>query len=837
MTTTRSTFTPAAITVLVLLGLDAAPSVAADSAANIDWVPASGLSAEQHEELPWYCDGLYVQPPGFADAEPVEDDESLPIEASANSASHKRDRYTKLIGNVELRQGPRLVKSPGVTLDERNEVANIDGPMRLREAGLLMTGSHAEVNLVNGTGTLQDANFLLHEPRLRGHARQIDRNELTDLIIRQGQFTRCEPTSNTWAISGKYIRLEPRTGFGTARNVTISVKDVPVAWVPWIRFPIDDERHSGFLMPSLSSDSEGGTDITVPWYFNLAPAYDLTYSPRSIWKRGLLHDIQARLLTEQSSNEINAAWLHKDDKFDDRELFDRTSAGDSTVPAFEKEDRWLLYIHHNAGWSRRWQSQINYSAVSDTEYLEDIGGDVGSASVQEFYSPIERNLTDRRSVALDRNGKIEYRGDTWTHTLLLKGFQNLDPRGQEQYEMLPRLSTAATTPLWLFDLDLELEYTRFDKDNETLRGPLAIVGERALVDAGASLPLRNIWGFLEPSVSVIHRRYNLNDTPAGVQTDPTVTTPVFSLDSGLYFDRFFDWGSTALQQTLEPRLFYLYVEEDEQDDLPQFEASPLTPSFAQLFRENRFSGEDRIGDANQLSLGITSRFMQRDTGAEFFSASIGQIWYFKDREVVFKPDPGFDPGADTSAIFTQARLTLANGLRATGSYEWDHRVNRSNRGKLSLKYTPDERHIFNLSYIQNNEQVERINQFKNEEESDLSFIWPVTGQWSVIGRWNFGWDEHRTIESVIGVEYNDCCWKSRLVFRRFIEEPGNITLLVDDPSAPNGVRTVDVIENRADTGIFFEFQMKGLATLGRRLDSLLEDAIAGYREREEKIGL
>ncbi|MEX2488875.1 MAG: LPS assembly protein LptD [Pseudomonadales bacterium] len=835
MNTRSSISSPAVLTACMLFSLMlSGPASAAENAASIDWVPFDDLSATQLNSLPWYCTGGYVQPDDFA--EPAPHGDSGPIEATAASGEHVRNGVTRLSGDVEVRQGQRLVKSPRVTLDDNQEIANIEGPMRLREPGLLMTGSHAEINLATGTGLIDDASFLIHSAHLRGEAKTLDRQPNTDLVITGGKFTRCEPTSNMWSITGSDIRLEPRTGVGTARNVTVRVKDVPVAWVPWIRFPMDDKRQSGFLFPSLSQDSRGGTDITVPYYFNLAPNYDATYKLRSMWKRGFIHDGQFRWLTERTENAVNAAFLREDDKFDERERFDETTSGTGTTAEFEKEDRWLLHVSHDGIWSPRWRTSISYSAVSDIDYLHDIGGDVGSSSVRRFTDPADRSLSSRRSAALDRKGQIQYRGDAWTWLLLAHGYQNLDRDGQEQYERLPKLAGNYADTWSIFDLDLDLEYTYFDKDNEDISGRRAIIGGRALVDAAASIPLRTVWGFAEPSLSVVHRSYNLDDTPENARTNPHVTTPVFSFDAGLYFDRLFTIQQTGFQQTLEPRIFYLYVEEKDQDDLPEFEATPLTPGFAQLFREKRFSGVDRIGDANQLSVGITTRLLHQDTGAELVSASMGQIYHFKDREVIFRPEPGFDPEADSSPIFAQATLNLHNGLRITGSYEWEPRLNRSNRGKLSLKYNPDERHIFNFSYINANEEVENLGQFRNEEETDLSFIWPVSGQWSVVGRWNFNWDDHQTIESLFGFEYNDCCWKSRLVFRRFLQEPRNFTVLVDDPGSPSGFREINRRERRADTGIFFEFQLKGLATLGRRLDSLLEEAIAGYREREQDIG-
>jgi len=344
------------------------------------------------------------------------------------------------------------------------------------------------------------------------------------------------------------------------------------------------------------------------------------------------------------------------------------------------------------------------------------------------------------------------------------------------------------------------------------------------------------WGYIKPQVDLVYRKYELTNTPLNVAPSPAITIPRFSLDAGLYFDRFFEFGRHKLQQSLEPRIFFLNVPAKNQDDLPQFDAGRLTAGFAQLFRTNRFNGRDRIGDARQISLGITTRFLDEDSGRQFFEASIGQIHYLKDREVLFQPTAVGDPTAPRSPLISDARLSLANGLDISGSFEWEPAVDRSNRGNFSLKYVSGERKIFNLSYIYTSPAVQPVGQFQSAEESDLSFIWPVKGGWSAIGRWNFSWNLDQTIESIVGIEYNDCCWKSRLVFRRFLKEPRTITVFVDDPASPGGISAISQTILPVDRGIFFEFQFKGLATLGRRLDLLLEQAIAGYRNREEKIG-
>jgi len=237
-----------------------------------------------------------------------------------------------------------------------------------------------------------------------------------------------------------------------------------------------------------------------------------------------------------------------------------------------------------------------------------------------------------------------------------------------------------------------------------------------------------------------------------------------------------------------------------------------------------------------LSAGITTRFFDQASGIQYLNFSIGQIYYFKDREVFLPPDlPGVDRQASYSPLFGQLAVSPNKAIRATASLEWEPGNGRTGRGHVSLQYAPDHMHILNMTYRYTNKDVHTVNRFENIEASDITVIWPIKGKLSAIGRWNFGWDNDQTIESFAGIEYNDCCWRTRLVFRRFLKDPRTLTLFEEDPASPGGVRQVSFVDHRADTGVFFEFQLKGLATMGRRLDSLLDDAIIGYREREDHL--
>ncbi len=761
------------------------------------------------------------------------------MHAEADEARHVDGEGTTLTGAVVLNEGTQEVRSPKVIRDDQTQIAEIYGPLQLRDKNLLLTGEFATSDMVSGAGNVSQATFLIHSSNFRGNASTLERTGDNRMLLDDTTFTRCDPNSNTWAFNAETMELKPDDGYGTARNVTIRVKDVPILYTPYIRFPLNNERQTGFLSPTIGHDSDGGTDIIIPYYFNLAPNYDLTYQLRSLWKRGFVHDLHGRYLSERSLNELNIGYLYQDDEYDDRNVEDLTSAATNpniTVPPFEEQDRWYLSLRHDAKWTEHWSTNINYNVVSDIDYPDDIGGEFGT-NLNDFLNPVDSALGSTRTASLDKSGSLNFRRGALIAKLSAQAYQSLDPLGVEQYERLPSLNVKWKKDIGQFESKVTFDYTFFDKDNSGLTGIDRTVGERAYTDLEISWPYRKVWGFFTPTAGVVHRQYQLDDEPVTGRSTPEITTGRFSLDTGLYFDRFFDWGGAAMQQTLEPRLFYLNVENDFQDDLPQFDAAFSTQSYASLFRTNRFSGYDRIGDAERISLGITTRFLDDRSGVEKLSFSIGQIYYLQDREVIFQPTLGDDPTADESPLFTQVRYKYGENLSVNGSYEWEPDVNRSNRGTFSLKYSDKLQRILNINYIYTAPEIQTPSLVQKSEESDITFIWPIKGNWSVIGRWNFGWDDNRTIDAFAGLEYNDCCWKTRLVWRRFLKDPRNVTQIIDDPTAPGGFTTVTDLKTPSDVGIFFEFQLKGIAVLGGRLDSLLEDAIPGYRYREDIIGL
>ncbi len=762
----------------------ALPGGASATAALDDWASA-GFTGQ--------CRGQYIQP----DPGPIQDNRTR---ATADRLTHNTDQSSSLEGDVRISRGDQHLMADLASFDSTTETYNAEGNVRLRQPGLLVKGESISGNLAAGTVSVDDASFLLHRNRVRGTATRIHRDNTNNLHLDAGQFTTCEPGDNTWVVRSETVNFKPDEGYGVARNITLRIKDVPVAWSPYLRFPIDDTRQSGFLMPGIGQDKDGGLEIALPYYFNLREDYDAVYTLRSIWQRGFMHEGELRYLSDYGMNTLAVAWLPSDDEYDaHRQVLSGNPA------SLDEQDRWLANINHR-GRRGGWSSGINYTAVSDVDYFDDFGGFIGAAPGSDL----------RRSPALLRTGFLTYATESWRSSLELRSFQALTRARQPEYEVLPRFSLAGNHALGQVDTAGLVQFTRFDNSSTT--DP---TGSRLVVDAQAALPLRQPWGFFTPTIGVLHRDYSLDNVPAGSGDNPDITTITAAMDTGLTFARRTDFAGADLLQTLEPRLHYLYVEYKSQSHLPVFDSTRLTPSYDNIHRENRYTGYDRVGDANRFAFRLSTSVSSMATGQHFLTAGIGRIFHLDNRKVNFQLPAGVNPRDDTSPLFMDLSASIGN-LYFNTFYAFDTGDNRSSRGFAGIRYRGEQGHVLNFNYAMTERSVQRASSTRNEEETDVSFLVPVNDRWRILGRWRFGWDNRQTIESLVGVEYNSCCWQARIVFRRNLEE-SRLVVFTTPGQAPQLMS-----DRRADSGIYFEFQLKGLGALGGRLDSLLQNSIPGY---------
>ncbi|MBU3069066.1 LPS-assembly protein LptD [Aestuariicella sp. G3-2] len=804
-------------------------------AAQVDWIDQEQMTEEQRAAMAPGCCGSYIEPVRTDDDAQLDPDKA-PLRATADSSEWVQETTAVLTGDVNLTQGYRQVQSDKATLNQTDNTAELEGNVRIREPGLLVTGSRAEMNLDTNEANVANASYLVHEAQARGDSQSISIARDKVVTLDSGTFTRCEPESNTWYLKGSEITINPNTQQGVGKHVRLNIKGVPVFYTPYIRFPAGPDRQSGFLFPSISSSDGGGVDLAVPYYFNLAPNYDMTLTPRYISDRGEMLEAEFRHLSENFKTTVSGAYLANDEGGDDQDRQDLVDDGILTEEEafpYRDEDRWLFNVDQVGGMRARWFSRIDYTTVSDVDYFRDMD----NASLQVNSATHLRKL-----------GELGYRSDNWLYQIRAEEFETLSTTSQKQYKQLPRINVNGNYRLGDWVVELNNEYVDFDHPEKDDRA--VITGQRARLDYSLTWDKNWIWGFFKPGAAVKALGYQLDDEYLNADADdaPNFAVPQFSLDTGLFFEREGSLVGNRYLQTFEPRLFYFYSEQEDQDELinisgnrdVDFDTGDLTFSYNQLFRDSRFSGGDRIDDDNRLSVGLTSRFIDPERGIERFSASLGQIFYFEDRGITITDTledslNDEDNQRSDSEFAAQMTAQLGDYWRFRSDITWDAKQNdKVNRGSASLRYQDDDFRLLNLSYrytrqdplSSDPDDLDGDGDLTDEiqrtiEQGDVSFSWPLFGNWSAVGRHNYDFTNSRELESLFGVEYNDCCYRVRLIARRWVDNE-----LFDD------IQSLDMEE---DQGIFLEFQLKGLGSIGSKVSGILNDGIYGYEEREQNF--
>ncbi|CRM41480.1 LPS-assembly protein LptD [Pseudomonas fluorescens] len=814
---------------------------------HLDWVPREKLTAAQLAETGPYCGGSYIEPtrPGMNDKTNKSD---APTFIGAKASRYEQEQQVAtLAGDVVMRQGSMQLESDEASLYQAENRGELNGNVRLRDNGALIVGDRAQVQLDTGAAQIDNAEYVMHKSRIRGNALYAKRAENAIIRLKDGTYTTCEPDSNAWQLKGNNITLNPATGFGTATNATLRVKNIPILYTPYIYFPIDDRRQSGFLPPSFSTGSETGFTLVTPYYFNLAPNYDATLYPQYMTKRGLLMEGEFRYLTKSSEGQFGGAYLNDDND-------ERKNQTD-----YEKT-RYMLNWQHRGGLDSRLTSQVDYTKISDPYYFQDLKSFEEGVENQDF---------------LNQQGSLTYRGDSYQARLNVQAYQLSTISQITPYDRLPQLTLNGQLPFHPGGLNFsyETEAVRFDRDlqsgtftdenglvsprlDSNVLGLTRANGTRLNVAPAVEYPMNWTYGFITPKLKYVYTKYDLDLDGTGksqmalagqtFKSSQDRAIPVASVDSGLYFDRRTNLFGKDFNQTLEPRAYYLYVPNKDQSDIPVFDTSEYSFSYSSLFRDNRFSGSDRIGDENKLSLGVTSRWIE-DNGFERQRVSVGQAVYFKDREVQL---PGVlaadrdDARTDVSPIALEYEFHFNRDWRATADYNWDPESHSPRSGSAMFHYQPenDPNKVINLGYRYRNDQVV-YNQLTNKwqfggdygrpgeenyvkdyykiQQHDFSMMWPIIPQWNLITRWQYDYARNRTLEAFGGFEYDNCCWKLRVINRYWVSNDEYTQI------AP--------LNEKGDHGLFFQIVLKGLGGLtGAKVESFLDKGIEGYREREDK---
>ncbi|MFT7286450.1 MAG: LPS-assembly protein, partial [Halieaceae bacterium] len=523
--------------------------------AVLDWQPLKSVPTDQQNLRCQLCGGRYLDPQADASSPtgPGSDPNMAPIEARAGRAELEGNTV-RLSGGVEVTQGYREFSSDEASIDRLSRTGTLEGNIELREPGVLLRGERGQFYSRTGEAQMENGVFLLHEQHLRGSATLLSRDAEEMIRIEEGAMTFCAPDNDDWLLVTGQLELNLKEGVGVARDATLRAGGYPIFYTPWISFPLDDRRRSGLMFPAVGSDSRGGLDVGVPIYLNLAPNYDLLYSPRYIGQRGLNHEFRGRYLDSQNGDwAIGGSYIGDDKQYA------------SDFPEEKDSKRWLATVQQKGLYSQRWRSQINYSRVSDTSLIRDME---------------TSRLDSRRDVNLLQLGQVDYLGDQWLINLQAQQFQPLAEDIRNDYKKLPQITAqyrGAATPFALNPLGM-VQYSNFDTDSDL------ITGQRLYAEAGVNYPMNWDHGFLRPTAKYRILDYQLDRQAEALDDRPGATSALVSLDGGLFFERSTRLGGRGVLQTLEPRVFYLYSGFDEQADQPDFDSAELTFNYNQLFR-------------------------------------------------------------------------------------------------------------------------------------------------------------------------------------------------------------------------------------------------------------
>jgi len=676
------------------------------------------------------------------------DRQSAPLVLRAWSFDAQRGQFGEASGKVDLERGDQRLSTDLLHYDPDGKTVTVPGDLVYSDAVMQIKSAGGNFSFLDDSGYFRTIDYGLVGSNANGQAADLNIESAGRSVLTELSFSTCPRDEPAWVLSARKMVLNFDKGTGTARSAKLRFFKVPILYLPYISFPITNKRKSGFLYPYLNTANNTGIEIGVPYYWNIAPNQDATVTPRLFTDRGAMLTTQYRFLTRRANGVLDADYLPND--------------------SVANKDRYHYKVNLGAALSTRWRSRALVEKVSDKQYFQDFGNSLAETSRQYLRS---------------RAG-IYGSGHTWAFSLIADDFQVVDEAVNaihEPYRRLPRMTFDLDQPLGGRGLRLRLdsELVNFDRDE-------GATGSRLDLFPRLEWNIESPWGYLRPSAGYRYTSYNLSLHGLPGDSSPDRRTEILSVDAGLFMDR--ERGDGKLQ-TLEPRLFYLYVPYKNQDALPDFDTAPFTFSFSQLFHSNRFTGADRQSDANQVTLAVTTRSMNQRIGRELWSLSLGQIIYFKEPRLA--PDLNRS-GDEASPFIAELAIQPSRNWRAHASAQWNWQTSKLDVAVLGLtRSTANGLHV----------GAEYRFRRDNLDQFDLRYYQPLNERWRVLARVNYSLRDSDLLTAEAGFEYDSCCWALSLVTKRYLR-------------------------NRAGdfrSAIFLQLQLKGLASLGRREEPLFYD--------------
>ncbi len=701
-----------------------------------------GLKLRMQPELIPYALGRDDQTDLFIDADLIEGHQERDLQAS---------------GSVRLRKRGAAVFTDQINLSIPDQQFTATGNVRLEREGDIVSGEQLFYDLDGDSGFIDQPTYQLRRYGARGDARRLVMENRDTYKIDKARYTSCDLGDDDWYLRIDRLELDRVRDIGVARNATVVFKDVPILYSPYLDFSLSGRRKTGLLPPTVGTSGQSGFEYTQPFYWNIAPNRDATIAPRILAKRGVLLNGDFRYLEPELGGEFRGEYLNDDRQTD--------------------KSRYGYTWKHQQSFGNGFYGALDAQGVSDDTYFTDLSDKIAATS----------------QTNLNREGSLIYDGDWWTLNTRVQRFQTLqDPLAPvvPPYARVPQITLSMMRPAKAnLEFGLQGEYVEFSHPN-------LLNGTRETLYPSVSVPLRTPYFYLTPKVGYHTTNYSFKDSNlAGASR----SLPIYSVDSALTYEREISLWSNRFLQTLEPRLYYVYIPFREQDQLPNFDTAPTDFSLAQIFTENQFGGGDRINDANQLTAAITSRLINADSGGEQLRFTLGQRYYFTQQRVSLTPERRISDRSDLLAIATGQ---ITSRWFADLGTQYSTNESRFERGNATLRYQPEVGKVMNFGYRFTRDILEQV---------DWSVQWPIGGRWAGLARYNYTLRDRALLEGLLGLEYNAGCWAARVVLHRFAsatQEYVNAT--------------------------FFQLELTGLSSIGSSPMETLRQNVTGYSKTNEQ---
>ncbi len=751
---------------------------------------------------------LFAQPAmageAIAPVKAVSETQDEPVYVESDNLTGDQENQVDATGNAILIKADQTIRADHLIYDQ--ETADVEGlgSVVVEQKGSTMSGPHLKINMDTHAGYMEEPVFFLKENDGRGTGDMLHIQDQQHFTLDNGTYTTCPADDQDWLMKMGSLEIDRVEQVGVARHARVEFMNVPILYSPWMDFPLGDQRKSGFLSPIIGGTTKGGSELTLPFYWNIAPNFDATFSPRIMTKRGLMLGNEFRYLEPAFGGELQMDVLPND--------------------ALANKNRARFGLKHRQSFGGGLTGQINFNRVSDNAYYRDLSSVV--------------NVTSQ--INLLQDASLSYGAGWWSGTARVQRYQTLqDPLAPigVPYARLPQFTLNATQNFAGANVSVAGEYVSFSH-------PVAVNGQRFVFSPSVSYPLITQPGYyLTPKFTLHSTSYVMGSNNATTLPDSSRTLPILSLDSGAVFERDINLFGKSYLNTLEPRAYYVYVPYKNQDLLPVYDTAQAPFSFAQMFTENRFFGNDRIGDADQVTLAVSSRFLGQDDGAEHLKLTVGERFSFST--------PRVNLVAPTTSTNKSDILLAASG-RASSVWSFDSELqyspalSRIQHYNVMARYRPEAGKVLNLGYRFVSDSLGALipgvitpigfttisgvvyptyaggayttlggNNYSvaspGLRQINISGQWPLSSHWHAVGQWNYSFLDSRLLSGIVGLEYEQSCWMLRLV-----------------------AHSLTVGTNQTSTGIFLQLELNELVKVGSDPLTLLKQSVPGYTKLNEK---